>query len=142
MAILRAVAITAIASVALPALAGSQPTRFTYRMTLDPLERNTFAIGRVPRGEFAFTLRASSDGDKNLTLTQQRNGGARFPVLVLPGGAGSDGCEGAAGTLVCTGITTPATPAGKTWTFRVRNRSARPMSVTLTIAWRKVAAAG
>lgn len=138
----RVLSIAAVAALALPAIGQSQPTRFTYQMTLDPLERNTFTIGRMPKGEFAFSLRASSDGEKSLTLTQQRNGGVKFPVLVLPGGASSSGCEGAAGTIFCSGITTPVTPAGRTWTFRVRNRSSRPMLVTLTITWRKVTSAG
>ena len=34
-------------------------------------------IGKVPKGEFAFALRAASDGEKRFRLTQQRNGGSR-----------------------------------------------------------------
>ena len=138
----RCIALIALTAVTAPAVASAQPSTFTYEMTLDPLERNTFTLGTFPKGEFAFTVKVSSDGAKDFTLTQQRNGGVKFPVLVAPGPIATDACQGAAGTLVCTGITTPVTPKGKTWTFRMRNRSDRPMSVTLTIKWRKVASAG
>ncbi len=137
-----AVAAAAVAAVALPAIAQAQPNRFTFEMKLDPLERNTFTLGTFPRGEFAFRVRASSDGDKNFTITQQRNGGVKFPVLAVPSTAANGACEGAAGSLFCSGITTPVTPAGRTWTFRVRNRGDRPLLVTLTITWRRVVSAG
>ena len=139
---IRSLTLTSIAILTLPTVAHGQPNRFTYDMTLDPLERNTFTLGTFPKGEFAFTLRASSDGEKNFTVTQQRNGGPKFAVLVSPSAIAQTGCEGAAGSLFCSGITTPATPAGKFWTFRVRNRGDRQLSVTMTITWRKVTNAG
>ena len=139
---IRSLTLTSIAILALPAIAGAQPNKFTYEMTLNPLERNTFALGTFPKGEFAFKVRASSDGVKNFTLTQQRNGGPKFGVLVVPSVFANDACQGAAGSLFCSGITTPVTPAGKTWTIRMRNRGDRPLSVTLTITWRKVPNAG
>lgn len=139
---IRSLTLTSIAVLALPAFAQAQPNKFTYVMTLNPLERNTFTLGTFPQGEFAFKVRASSDGDKNFTLTQQRNGGTKFAVLVVPSTFANGACEGAAGSLFCSGITTPVTPAGKTWTIRMRNRGDRPLSVTLTITWRKVPNAG
>lgn len=139
---IRSLTLTSIAVLALPAFAQAQPNKFTYSMTLNPLERNTFTLGTFPQGEFAFKVRASSDGDKNFTLTQQRNGGTKFAVLVVPSTFANGACEGAAGSLFCSGITTPVTPAGKTWTIRMRNRGDRPLSVTLTITWRKVPNAG
>lgn len=138
----RSLALVALAAVAVPSAASAQPNTFTFEMTLDPLERNTFTLGTFSRGEFAFNVRASSDGAKDFTLTQQRNGGVKFPVLVAPGPIATDACEGAAGSLICSGITTPVTPKGKTWTFRMRNRGDRPLFVTLKITWRKVASAG
>lgn len=138
----RYLALPVLAAIIVPAVAQAQPNKFTFDMTLNPLERNTFTLGTFPRGEFAFKVRASSDGEKNFTITQQRNGGVKFPVLVAPGPIANGACEGAAGSLFCSGITTPVTPAGRTWTFRVRNRGDRPLAVTLTITWRKVTSAG
>lgn len=138
----RTLALVTVAALTLPAVAQAQPNRFTYEMTLDPLERNTFTLGTFPKGEFAFDVRASSDGAKDFTLTQQRNGGTKFLVLASPGPVADGACEGAAGSLFCSGITTPVTPKGKTWTFRIRNRGDRPLSVTLKITWRKVGSAG
>jgi hypothetical protein len=139
----------AAAALAVPALAQAQtqdqaeaqPNRYRLEAKIPAGERAVLAIGRVPRGEFRFGLRASSDGEKRLLLTQQRNGGRRFTVLALPGSPPAGGCQGAAGSIFCTGITTPATPGGRTWTFRLSNRSNRQMSIALTIVWRKVAGA-
>lgn len=130
-----------VALLALPAIGAAQPTRFTFDMTLAPKERNTFTLGTFPQGEFAYTLRAASDGTKSFTVTQQRNRGVRFPVLVVPGPLAS-GCQGAAGSLFCSGITAPVTPKGRTWTIRVRNRDSRPLLVTMTIRFRPVPHAG
>ena len=132
----------AVGALAVPALGQAQPNRFTFDMRLDPGERNTFTLGPFPRGEFAFRFRASSDGAKSFTITQQRNGGVRFPVFVTPGSPTAGVCGGAAGSLYCAGITTPVTPRGRTWTIRVRNRDSRPLSMTLTIVWRRVTSAG
>jgi hypothetical protein len=128
-------------AVALPALAQAQPSRFRLETTIAPGQRATLSVGTVPRGEFAFRLRASSDGEKRFTLTQKRAGRAAFTVLRVPGPMAS-ACQGAAGSLFCSGITTPATPGGRTWTFRLRNGGDRPLGVTLTITHRRVASAG
>ena len=139
----RFLAVCAAASLTVPALAQAQPDRFRLEATVAPGQRAVLTIGKVPRGELAFALRASSDGEKRLVLTQQRDGGGKtFQVLGVPSAVANDACEGAAGSLFCGGITTPASPGGRTWTFRVRNRSGRPMSITLTITWRKVESAG
>jgi len=130
------------AALAVPALASAQPSRFGMVTTIAPGDRAELSVGAVPRGEFAFTLRAASDADRRFTLTQKRNGGSRFVVLRAPGPMVSQTCQGAAGSLVCSGITTPATPAGRTWTFRVLNSGSRPLSVTLSIVHRKVTSAG
>lgn len=136
------VAGAACAALALPALAQAQPTSFRLDTSVAPHQAASLAIGTVPRGEFRFALKVSSDGLKRFTLTQRRNGGTAFTVLRAPGPAVSTACQGAAGSLICAGITTPATPAGRTWTFRFTNRSGRPMSLTLTITFRRVTSAG
>jgi len=135
-------AAAAVAALALPLLAGGQPSRFQLTTTIAPGQDATLAVGAVPRGEFVFAVRAGSDGLKRLVVTQQRTGGRPFTVFRLPGDAAGARCQGAAGTIGCTGITTPATPGGRTWTFRVANRSRRPTLVTLTVVWRRVASAG
>ena len=140
----RTIAAAAIAAVALaaPALAQGQPNQHRLDVTVRPGEFASLTFGTVPQGEFRFRLRASSDGDKTLTLTQKRDTGTRFTVLKVPSATASGACQGAAGSLFCSGISTPATPAGHSWNFRVRNRSDRPMSITLTIRWRPVPSAG
>ena len=66
-------------------------------------------IGKVPQGEFAFALRAASDGEKRFRLTQQRNGGSQFTVLCGAERPGDQRLPGRRpGSLICTGITTPA----------------------------------
>ena len=125
-----------------PAVAQAQPNTFTLLTSVAPGKRATLTIGTVPKGEFAFGVRVSSDGAKTFRLTQQRNGGTRFTVIRAPGPIADDACQGAAGTLGCTGITTPATPGGKRWTFVFTNQSNRPMDLRLTIRWRPVTSAG
>ncbi len=134
----RLVAATAVAALALPALALAQPNNYQLTTAVQPGATASLRVGTVPQGQFSFGLRVSSDGDKNFTLTQQRNGGSAFTVISGPGGPGTSSCQGAAGSLFCTGITTPATPGNRTWTWRFRNRSSRPMNVVLTIAWKHV----
>ena len=141
----RFLAICAVAALIVPAAAQTapaQPNRFRLVTNVAPGARAALTIGRVPKGEFAFALRVSSDGAKAFRLTQQRTGGTRFTVLRSPSTAASGTCGGAAGTLVCTAITTPATPGGHRWTFVFTNSSNRPMGVTLTIRWRPVTGAG
>lgn len=128
--------------VVLTAAAGAQaqPDRYQMTTSVAPGQRAALTIGGVPRGQFAIAVRASSDGAKDFTLTQQRTGGRRFVVFGPATRRGT--CGGAAGTIVCSGVTTPATPAGHRWTFRFTNASSRPMAIVLTVRWRKIASAG
>lgn len=137
----RFLAACAAAALAAPALASAQPNRFEMVTTVAPGDRATMTIGTVPKGEFGFSLRAASDGAKAFRLTQKRNGGAAFTV-VRSSGPTASACEGAAGSLICTGITTPATPAGRRWTFALTNSGDRPLAITLRITWRPVPNAG
>lgn len=135
------VAAAVAAALAAPALAQAQPNRHHVDASVAPGKVLNLTFGTVPRGEFHFGLRVSSDGAKDFRLTQKRDNGTRFLVLggpVTPQGA----CQGAAGSLFCTNITTPATPAGHSWNFRFRNRSNRPMNVALTVVWKRVTSAG
>jgi hypothetical protein len=135
-------ACAALSLVVAPALGQARPDTFRLTTGVAAGARVSLAIGKVPRGEFAFGVRVSSDGAKRFRLTQQRTGGARFTVLRSPGAVAGGSCEGAAGSLFCGGITTPATPGGHRWTFVFTNSSSRPMSLRLTIHWRAVASAG
>jgi hypothetical protein len=130
------------AALALPALAQAQPNRHQVGAVVPPGSSLNLTFGTVPKGQFAFGLKVSSDGPKTLRLSQKRDDGSRFTVLGLPGAAASDACQGAAGTLVCTGLTTPVTPGGHSWNIRLRNGSTRPMTVTLTVVWKAVTSAG
>jgi hypothetical protein len=132
----------AAAALAAPALAQAQATKFRLVASVAPGQRAAMTVGPLPRGEFHFGLRASSDGNKNFLLTQQRSGGSSFTVLRSPSPAVARSCQGAAGSIFCTGISTPVTPAGRSWTLAFRNRSRRPITVTLTVVWRKVTSAG
>ena len=133
---------TIAAALALPALAQAQPNRHQVGAVVPAGTSLNLTVGTVPKGQFAFGLKVSSDGPKTLRLSQKRDNGSRFTVLQLPGGAASDACQGAAGTMVCTGITTPVTPGGHTWNIRLRNGSNRPMTVVLTVVWKAVTSAG
>ncbi len=124
---IRFLALCAAAALAAPAVASAQPNRFKLVTTVAPGGRAALTIGTVPKGEFAFGVRVSSDGAKTFRLTQQRSGGTRFTVLKAPGPIADGACEGAAGSLICTGITTPATPGGRRWTFVFTNSGDRPM---------------
>ena len=132
----------AAAVLAAPIAAHAQPTRFQIETTLHPGERVALTVGKVPRGEFRFALRASSDGEKRFGLTQQRGVAPRFAVLNVPSAFADSACQGAAGSVFCNGISTPAPIAGSTYTFRLKNKSNRPLNITLTIVWRKVGSAG
>jgi hypothetical protein len=129
-------------ALAIPALAQGQPNRYQLVTTIPAGKTADLTVGTLPTGELAFGLRASSDGEKILRLTQKRDNGTRFTVLRIPSATAASACQGAAGSVICSGITTPATPAGHRWNFRVRNGSNRPMSITLTIRWRPVPSAG
>lgn len=134
--------VMAAAALAVPVVAAAQPTRYQVDAQLDPGERVALTIGKVPRGEFRFSLRASSDGEKRFGLTQQRAAAPRFAVLAYPSTFANGACEGAAGSVFCSGISTPAPIAGSTYTFRLKNKGNRPLSITLTIVWRRIASAG
>lgn len=139
----RLAALAALAGIsAIPAVATAQPTRFQIDTTLQPGQRAALTIGKVPRGEFRFAVRGASDGEKRFGITQQRGTAPRFAVLNVPSAFADSACQGAAGSVFCTGISTPAPVAGATYTFRIRNKGDRPLSVTLTITWRRVANAG
>jgi hypothetical protein len=139
--LIAAAAVVAVATTATAATT-AHPNRFQLGVQVAPHHVAALKIGKVPKGEFAFALRAASDGEKRFRLTQQRNGGSQFTVLSAPSAQAASACQGAAGSLICTGITTPATPSNRTWTFRLRNQSGRPMDITLTIVWRSITSAG
>jgi hypothetical protein len=134
--------VVAAATLAAPVIAVAQPTRYQVDAQLDPGERVALTIGKVPRGEFRFALRGSSDGEKLFGLTQQRGVAPRFAVLNYPSAFAVGACRGAAGSVFCSGISTPAPVAGSTYAFRLKNKGDRPLSITLTIVWRRIASAG
>lgn len=136
---MKLAALTTLVAIATAAPAVAAPTPTRTSITLQPGQRLVLTMEQVPRGEFSFSLRASGDGEKNFALTQQRAGFARFRVL----DAASAACDGAAGTLFCTGVTTPAPALRTAYTFRVKNLSATsPVTINLRIAWRKITSAG
>jgi hypothetical protein len=142
---MRAAPLVAGVLVAAVAAAGAsaqgQPNRFTLGVSLDQGESATLTVGPVAQGEFAFRLRASSDDAKIVRVTQRRAGGRAFTVIGTdPAPKGT--CGGAAGSIYCSGITTPAMPGGRAWTFTVRSDGPRPTSIVLTVTWRKVTSAG
>lgn len=139
---MRRFVVVAVASLAVPVAAAAQPTRYQVDARLDPGERVSLTIGTVPKGEFRFALRASSDGDKRFGLTQQRGVAPRFAVLSYPSAYATGACQGAAGSVFCNGLSTPAPIAGSTYTFRLKNKGNRPLSITLTIVWRRIVSAG
>jgi hypothetical protein len=130
-----------LAALALPALAQAQPNTYRLETTIAPGDRAALTIGTLPRGEFAFRFRAGSDGEKRFTLTQQRTGGNRFVVVRVPGPSAA-ACRGAAGSVICSGITTPVAPGGRRWTLRMLNQGDRPLSLDLRVTFRRVTSAG
>jgi hypothetical protein len=139
----RTIVVTAVAAaLAVPALAQGQPNRHQVGAVVPAGSSLNLTFGTVPKGQFAFGLKVGSDGPKTLRLSQRRDDGSRFTVLRLPSGAAADACRGAAGTFVCTGISTPVTPAGHSWNIRLHNGSNRPMNVVLTVVWKPVQSAG
>lgn len=148
----RSLAVGAIAAAALalpplaapaspPTASAGQPRVHRLEVSLQPRGWAALTFGKVPNGEFRFRVAASSDDAKRFLLTQKRDGGAPFTVLKIPSSQQS-ACQGAAGTLVCSNIQTPATPAGHSWTFRLTNTSRRATSFTVEIRWRPVSSAG
>lgn len=118
------------------ATAGPTPT--TLEMTLQPGQRLVMTMGQVPRGEFAFTMRATGEGAKNFVLSQQRVGSVRFKVV----DQASSACQPVTGGLRCTSITTPAPALTGAYIFRVRNLGTAPLAVTLRVTWHKLSSAG
>jgi hypothetical protein len=134
---------TAVAALlAAPLAASGHPTRFQLETTLQPGERAALTIGKVPRGEFRFAIRAFSDGEKRFGLVQGRGTTPRFAVLNVPSPFADTACQDSAGSVLCTGISTPAPVAGATYTFRLKNKGDRPLEVNFVILWRRVASAG
>lgn len=134
---MRFVPIVALTSTVL--IAASPALGMTSRLTrgdLAPGKSASVSVATPARGEFSFRLNVSSDGEKKLRLTQQRKGGSAFTVMTLPG-APKGACQGAAGSVICANIQTPA-PVKGTYVFRFTNKSSRPMSVTLQVTFTKV----
>lgn len=136
----RVLTVTTAALLTAPLAANGQPTRFQIETTLQPGERAALTVGKVPRGQFRFSIIASSDGEERFGITQQR--ASRFAVLNVPSPFADTACQRAAGRLLCTGISTPAPVAAGTYTFRVKNKGDGALSVKLVIFWRRVASAG
>jgi len=130
--ICSALAVAAVAA----GTASAAPTPTQLEVVLQPGQRVAMTMSQVPKGEFLFFLKASSDGAKKFVLSQQRVGATRFKVL-----DGASGCDGAAGSLFCSNVTTPAPATTGSYIFRLTNLSGRPMAMTLKISWRKVTSA-
>lgn len=134
------IAVVAGVAAAAAAVTASPAAAFVARLNgqrVPPGKAATLTVSTPAPGEFAYSLRASSDGPKRLRLTLRRPGARPFVVLSLPGATGDDLCEGAAGSVFCGGFTTPA-PVKGTNVIRVINRSSRPMTVTLRVTFRRV----
>ncbi|MFN8111165.1 MAG: hypothetical protein U0Y82_15195 [Thermoleophilia bacterium] len=121
--------------------AAAAPARLHVHTTIRPGDTTTISGGPVAKGEFGFALRAPSDGAKDFVLTQRDGHAKPFTVVAMPGTTGT-ACEGAAGSVYCTGITTPAPASSGNYTFALRNRGNRPLIISLTITWRRVTSAG
>jgi len=136
---LRALSVVGAGLLAIPATVAAQPTRFQIDTTLAPGQQVALTVGQVPRGVFFFSVRASSDGEQRFGITQQRLGVYHHmvkPVLNVPSPLATTACLGAAGTLLCRGISKPAWIDRSTYAFRVRNNGDRPLRITLAIRWR------
>lgn len=132
---------TALAAAAATCLAVAPAVAFTARLNgqvIPPRKAATLTVTTPARGEFSYWLRASSDGPERLRLVQRR-GASAFTVMRIPGTVADDVCQGAAGSVYCTGSPTPA-PVAATYRIRVFNDSARPTTVTLRVTFRRVRA--
>ncbi len=135
---------TLIASAAVCTLAATPAVALQARLSsveVAPKKSATLTLRAPSMGQFSFWLRAASDGDKRLTLTQRRGTATPFTVMTVPGKMSGDICQGAAGSIYCTGFQTPA-PVKATYTFRLTNRSTRPMTITLRVTFKKITSAG
>ncbi|MCB0881802.1 MAG: hypothetical protein KDC33_06240 [Thermoleophilia bacterium] len=134
---LRAALVTVAASA--PLLLATPAVAFTARLNgqvIPPKRAATLTVTTPAAGQFAYWLRASSDGQKRLRLVQRR-GTSAFTVLRVPGSLAGEVCEGAAGSLYCTGFTAPA-PRRATYRIRVFNDASRPLTVTLRLTFTRV----
>ncbi len=138
----RHVTLAAAFALALPATSLAQPNRHQLNVTLRQGQSVSLTIGKVPAGEFAFILRASSVDQKRVKVTQRRVGGTAFTVVDTASSKFRGACSSAAGTVICDDISTPATPGNRSWTFTVTSSGKRPTTIGLAISWRKVVSAG
>jgi hypothetical protein len=141
---LHALSVVGAGLLAVPATVTAQPTRFQLDTTLAPGQQTALTVGQVPRGLFVYSIRTSSDGEQRFGITQQRLGVFHHmvqPVLNVPSPLATTACQGAAGTLLCRGISKPAWIDMSTYTFRVRNKGNRPLRITLAVRWRPIAVA-
>ena len=138
----RYVTLAAAFALAVPTTTLAQPNRHQLNVKLRQGQSVSLTIGKVPAGEFAFTLRASSDDQKKVKVTQRRAGGTAFTVVNTASNKFRGACSGAAGTIICDDISTPVTPGNRSWTFTVTSTGKRPTTISLAITWRKVASAG
>jgi hypothetical protein len=138
----RNAALAAAFALALPATALAEPSSHRVDVTLQRGQSVRLTIGKVPTGEFAFKLTAANDAEKKVKVTQKRVGGKAFTVVDTANGVTSDACGFAAGTVICDGITTPATPGNRSWVFTVTSTSSRPTIISLAVTWRPVGSAG
>ena len=92
-------------------------------------------------GEFAFCIAVGRDGPKHVVIRLRRPGSKAFVVLdtTKPNGAT---CEGAAGTLYCSDITTPAVPTPGRFIITATNAGSRTAHVRVAVIWRRIYAAG
>ena len=67
--LIAAAAAAAVAASTAATAATAQPNRFQLDVQVAPHRVAALKIGKVPRGEFAFALRAASDGEKRFRLT-------------------------------------------------------------------------
>ncbi len=143
--------IMAIALVlAVPAVAvaaDAEPKRYALSATVQPGEAVTLAVGAVPRGQFAWSVSASSEAQKNFVITQKRLGKKAFTVLRVPNQAAYSACQGGSsaiygpGPVACGKLTTPAVIKSR-YTFQVRNLGTKPLKVGLVIKWKRLGSAG
>lgn len=139
---MKALVGTALAAVVLiPSTALAAPNQFEIDTTNAAGDLSILTVSPVPKGEFSFNLRVSSDGPKLFRLVQWRIGAKSFTVIGGTTGIPISSCDAAAGTVVCSGITTPSPTLGK-YQFRVRNLSTQKQHIHLIVRWKSVTSAG
>lgn len=145
----RSIAAVAIA-LAVPTVAvaaDAEPKRYALSATVQPGDTVTLTVGAVPRGQFAWSVSATSEAQKNFVVTQKRLGKKAFTVLRVPNQAAYSACQGGSGAIYgpgpvsCGKLTTPAVVKSR-YTFQVQNLGAKPLKVGLVIKWMRVGSAG